>query len=92
MQWKIAKEEMLALKELAYGTCMETNAIYERLIAKGLASPSDGLVRASVAGEVVLEAIEGQDLMDGHMMVISLVEEPWKEPEAKTRTIEDFFD
>ena len=89
LKWKMTAEEAKTLANLDGGVCEETNAVYERLIAKGLASPEDGLVRASVAGEVVLDAIRDAVLDPSLPVEVELAEEPWrKEP---VRKIEDFF-
>ena len=92
MRWTMTWEELTALQELAGGVCVEPGeAIWEKLMDKGLASPEDGLVRSSVAGEVVLEALEGQSFEPRRMTVVTLEEEPWTEPEPVLPTIDDFF-
>ena len=78
LKWKMTAEEAKALANLDGGVCEETSAVYERLIAKGLASPEDGLVRASVAGEVVLDAMR-DSVLDPDMPVEAVLEEhPWQ--------------
>ena len=93
MRWTMTWNELEALQELAGGVCVEPGeAIWERLIDKGLASPEDGLVRSSVAGEVVLQALEGQDLKKGLTTVVTLSEETWTEVVSPaSRRIDDFF-
>ena len=92
MRWKLTWEELEALQKLAGGVCIEPGeAIWEKLIDKGLASPDEGLIRSSVAGEVVLEALEGQRLEPHRMTVVTLEEESWTEPEPVLPAIEDFF-
>lgn len=92
MRWTLSWDEVEALQELAGGVCVEPNApIWERLIEKGLAAPDDGLVRSSTAGEVVLDAIGETALEPNRTTVVTLVEEPWTEPEPASRRIDDFF-
>lgn len=92
MRWTMTWEELTALQELAGGVCVEPGeAIWEKLIDKGLASPEDGLVRSSVAGEVVLEALEGQELKTGLTTTVTLSEKQWTEEAVQQRRIDDFF-
>ena len=92
MKWTLRWNEVQALQELAEGVCVESGAdVWERLIEKGLASPDDGLVRSSVAGEVVLDAIGETALEPNRTTVVTLAEEPWIEPEPASRRIDDFF-
>ena len=86
LKWKMTAEEAMALAGLDGGVCED--AVYERLIAKGLASPEDGLVRASVAGETALDAMRNAVLDPSLPVEVELAEEPWQEP---ARKIEDFF-
>ncbi len=92
MRWTLSWDELEALQELEGGVCVEPNApIWERLIEKGLADPDAGLVRSSVAGEVVLEAIGETALEPNHTTVVTLDEEPWSQPEPALPSIENFF-
>ena len=85
LKWKMTAEEAKALANLDGGVCEETSAVYERLIAKGLASPEDGLVRASVAGEVALDAMRDAAL-DPDLPVEVILEE-----HSLQSRIDDFF-
>lgn len=92
MKWTLRWNEVQALQELAGGVCVEPgDSVWERLIEKGLASPDEGLVRSSVAGEVVLDALQGQPLEPDRITVVTLAEESWTEPEPVSRRIDDFF-
>lgn len=85
LKWKMTAEEAKALAGLDGGVCEETNAVYERLIAKGLASPEDGLVRASVAGEAALDAMRDAALDPSLPVEVILEEHPLQS------RIDDFF-
>ena len=76
IKWKMTAEEAKALASLDGGVCEETSSVYERLIAKGLASPEDGLVRASVAGEVALDAMRDAALDPDLPVEVVLEEHP----------------
>lgn len=92
MKWTLRWNEVQALQELAGGVCVEPGAdVWERLIEKGLASPEDGLIRSSVLGEVVLDALQGQALEPDRITIVTLAEEPWTELEPASRRIDDFF-
>ena len=85
LKWKMTAEEAKALANLDDGVCEETSVVYERLIAKGLASPEDGLVRASVAGEVALDAMRDAALDPDLPVEVILEEHPLQSK------IDDFF-
>lgn len=88
LRWRMDAEEAKALLGLDGGVCEETNPVYESLIGKGLASPEDGLVRASVAGEVVLDAMRNAELNPDLPVEAVLEEIPM---DGNSKKIDDFF-
>lgn len=76
IKWVLSDKELDAFYALAAGKEIskeDAQALERRRVA--IEDPDDGWM-LTVEGEVVLEILQGETAMPGHMMEIMLVEEP----------------
>lgn len=90
MRWILDREELDCLYSFHSGKPQEGREA-DSLLAKGLLTEEDCVRGLSLAGEMVLDILQGETANEGFQMEVSLVEEEIRVPKPKAKTIEDFF-